>query len=96
MKFAVVALIATVSAATELIATDPKATSAAKTDDSWKWDVCLKAGDCGADWICCNASKTADGKAATGTMICTDPALSGTVPAGIKDYAGFTYFCTHD
>ena len=43
MKFAVVALIATVSAATELIATDPTATPAA---DASNWGVCLKASDC--------------------------------------------------
>ena len=72
MKFALVALIATVAAA------DP--VTPAK-DDSWKWSMCVKASSCSDGWICCNATKKTDGsKAQTGVMICTDPALSGTVP----------------
>ena len=74
MKFALVALVAAVAAATG----DAKA---ATTDDSWKWSVCLKAGDCKDGWICCNATKKADGSdATTGTMICTDPTQNGMVP----------------
>ena len=46
MKFAVVALIATVSAATELIATDPKAASTPAAADASDWAVCLKGSDC--------------------------------------------------
>ena len=88
MKFAVVALIATVAAAD---------TPVPKTDDTWKWDVCLKAGDCGKTWVCCNATKAKDGSStSSGTMICTDPAGSGSVPStATTKYAGFEYFCTH-
>ena len=86
MKFALVALVAAVSAA-----------AGDKTDDSWKWSVCLKAGDCGDGWICCNATKKADGSdASTGTMICTDPTQNGVVPTTVTSpYKGFNYFCTH-
>ena len=83
MKFAVVALIAAVAAA------DDKPVP--KTDDSWKWGVCIKAGDCGKTWVCCNATKTKDAKDAdTGTLICTDPAGNGTVPSTVTSkFAGF-------
>ena len=52
MKFALVALIATVAAA------DP--VTPAK-DDSWKWSMCVKASSCSDGWICCNATKKTDG-----------------------------------
>ena len=94
MKFAVVALIAVVAAADEPVGGG----GAATTDDSWKWSVCLKATSCKDGWICCNATKKSDGsKATTGTRICVDPKLSGTVPATAvnKTYRNFQYFCTH-
>ena len=89
MKFALVALIATVAAADPVVT--PK-------DDSWKWSMCVKASSCSDGWICCNATKKDDGsKAQTGVLICTDPTLSGTVPdtAANKTYRGYQYFCTH-
>tara|TARA_B110000285_G_C14604238_1_gene372043 strand:+ start:60 stop:452 length:393 start_codon:yes stop_codon:yes gene_type:complete len=90
MKFAILALVATVAAAGDV--TPP--TSPADPSD---WSVCKTGADCkGASYICCTVTKNNDGSdASPGNKICTDLGQSGTVPSTVTTaYKGMQYFCS--
>ena len=72
MKFALVALIATVIAKTT-------------TADASDYTKCEKGGDCGGSNICCGVTKTASAApAAAGLNICVPALGDGTVPLNAK------------
>ena len=90
MKFSLLALVASVTAAPNLIATDG--------DTAYQWSVCLKAADCKDSWVCCEAkTDEKDAKLTTSTYICTDPTQhNGIVPTSGGKMAGWSYFCSHE